>query len=108
MRPRSTIERRLSYRVPAPHGLQVSWTSGGSEVTSGVEDFSICGAFIASQRTLPVGTRLALLFSLPEGEIQVQAIVRNLRADRGMGVEFVSMGGREFEIVLKAYKRLLG
>ena len=56
---------------------------------------------------MPVGTRLSLLFSLPEGEIQVQAIVRNRRAQGGMGVEFVSMGGRDFDLVLKTFRRLL-
>jgi hypothetical protein len=45
---------------------------------------------------------------MPEGEIQVQAVVRSSLAGRGMGVEFVSMGGREFDLILKAVKRLLG
>lgn len=77
-------------------------------VTSRVEDFSASGAFVTTQDTVPVGTRLKLLFSLPEGQIQIQGIVRNLRAGRGMGVEFVSMGGREFDLILKAMRRLLG
>jgi len=106
MRPRSTVERRLNFRVPTPQGLLVSWNSGDRKVDAFAEDFSISGAFIASQHTLPVGTRLTLLLSLPEGKIHVQAIVRNLRPKRGMGVEFVSMGGKEFDLVLTAFKRL--
>jgi hypothetical protein len=87
--------------------LWVSWKFGKSNITSRVEDFSASGAFIASQNTLEIGTRLKLLFSMPEGEIPVQAVVRNLREGQGMGVEFISMGGREFELILKAVKRLL-
>jgi hypothetical protein len=30
-----------------------------------------------------------------------------MRESRGMGVEFVSMGGREFDLIVKTIKRLL-
>jgi hypothetical protein len=86
----------------------VSWKSDEGNTTSRVQDFSASGAFIASEETAAIGTRLKLLFSMPEGEIQVQAVVRSSLAGRGMGVEFVSMGGREFDLILKAVKRLLG
>jgi hypothetical protein len=32
--------------------------------------------------------------------------VRNSRAGQGMGVEFVSVGGKELVLILKALKRL--
>ena len=108
MRPRSHIERRRNPRIATPEGMSASWNSGGSNIISPVGDFSISGAFISSQQPLPVGTRLSLLFSLPEGEIQVQAIVRNRRAQGGLGVEFVSMGARDFDLVLTTFRRLLG
>ena len=76
-------------------------------MVSEVGDFSVSGAFINAQDSVPVGTRLSVLFSLPEGEIQVQAIVRSSRPRCGMGVEFVSMGGREFDLVLKTFRQLL-
>ena len=57
---------------------------------------------------MAVGSRLDLHFLLPEGQIRVQAIVRKVREGRGMGVEFVSMGGREFDLILTAIQRLLG
>jgi hypothetical protein len=41
-----------------------------------------------------------------EGELKIEAVVRNSTATRGMGVEFVSVGGKEVEIILKALKRL--
>ena len=88
--------------------MWVSWEFGKYSITSLVEDFSIGGAFIASHEAMAVGSRLDLHFLLPEGQIRVQAIVRNVREGRGMGVEFVSMGGREFDLILKAIQRLLG
>lgn len=107
MRPRSQSERRRNPRIATPNGLSASWKSGESDLTSAVGDFSVSGAFINSQQPVPVGTRLSLLFSLPEGEIQVQAIVRNSRPDGGIGVEFMSMGWKEFDLVLKTFRRLL-
>jgi hypothetical protein len=107
MRPRSNFERRKVSRIPTPNGLWVSWKSGDTDHTSRVEDFSTSGVFISSEETLPVGKRVKLLFSLPEGQIHVEAIVRNSIKGRGMGMEFVSMGGKEFDIILKAMKRLL-
>lgn len=88
--------------------MWVSWKLGKYDFTSRVEDFSVTGAFIASHETVTAGSRLDLHFSLPEGQIQIQAVVRNTREGRGMGVEFVSMGGREFDLILKAVKRLMG
>jgi hypothetical protein len=108
MRPRSHIERRRNSRIATPDGVSVSWKSGGNNIISAVGDFSISGAFISSQHPVPVGTRLSLLFSLPEGEIQVQAIVRNRRTQGGIGVEFMSMGARDFDLVLRTFRRLLG
>lgn len=108
MRPRSNLERRRNQRIPTPNGLWVSWKVGQYNITSRVEDFSASGAFIASHETLALGSRLDLHFSLPEGQIQIKAIVRNVREGRGMGVEFVSMRGKDFDLILKVIKRLLG
>jgi PilZ domain len=88
--------------------MWVSWKLGDYSITSRVEDFSVSGAFIASHETKALGSRVDLQFALPEGQIKVQAIVRNVREGRGMGVEFVSMQGKDFDLILKAVKRLLG
>lgn len=108
MRPRSNLERRRNLRLSTPNGLWVSCKFGDTVWTSRVEDLSASGAFIATMENPPVGSRLELHFSLPEGHIRIQAVVRNVRSGRGVGVEFVSMGGREFEIVLQVVRRLLG
>jgi hypothetical protein len=108
MRPRSHLDRRRNHRIPTPSGLWVSWKVGDYSLTSRVEDFSVSGAFIASHKTMVPGSRLDLHFSLPEGQIKIQAIVRNVREGLGMGVEFVSMPGKDFELILKVVTRLQG
>ncbi len=75
---------------------------------SRVRDFSALGVFILSETPAARGSRLKLLFSLPEGEIPVQGIVRNSLPGTGMGVEFVGMGGKELDVLLAVAKRLAG
>jgi hypothetical protein len=72
-----------------------------------VQDFSVSGALLETGETIPVGTRLELLFSVPEGEIRVLAVVRSFTPGRGIGVEFVGMKSRAFDLILKLVKRLL-
>jgi hypothetical protein len=69
-------------------------------------DFSASGAFIVTNDVVAVGTPLKLIFAMVEGELKLDAIVRNSTAGRGMGVEFISVGGKELVLILKALKRL--
>ena len=57
MRPRSHLERRRNQRIATPTGMWVSWKSGQRGATSRVEDFSMSGAFIASEETVALGSR---------------------------------------------------
>jgi hypothetical protein len=43
---------------------------------------------------LAAGTPLKLIFAMIEGELKIEAVGRDSTASRGMGVEFVSIGGR--------------
>jgi hypothetical protein len=72
-----------------------------------VRDFSVSGALLVTEETIPVGTRLKLLFSVPEGEIRILAVVRSFAPSRGIGVEFVGIESRAFDLVRKLVKRLL-
>lgn len=99
-------ERRKDRRVPTPSGMWVSWKIEKQRHTSRVLDFSASGAFIVSPETVAVGTVLKLIFAMVEGELNLEAIVRNVMAGKGMGVEFVSVGAKELRLILKALKRL--
>jgi len=107
MRPRSQFERRKNQRIPTPIGLWVSCKFDDRRTTLRVRDFSVSGALLVTEEAIPVGTRLDLLFSVPEGEIRVLAVVRSFTLGRGIGVEFVAMESSAFDLTLKLVKRLL-
>jgi PilZ domain len=107
MRPRSQFERRKNQRIPTPTGLWVSCKFDDRRTTLRVQDFSISGALLVTEEAIPVGSRLDLLFSVPEGEIRVLAVVRSFTPGRGIGVEFVGMESSAFDFILKLVKRLL-
>jgi hypothetical protein len=86
--------------------MWVSWKFEKQRHTSRVLDFSASGAFIVSDDIVAVGTPLKLMFAMVEGELKLEAVVRNARVGKGMGVEFVSVGGKELALILKALKRL--
>jgi PilZ domain len=104
--PASGPERRKDRRVPTPTGMWVSWKFEKQRHTSRVLDFSASGAFIVSNETVAVGTILKLIFAMVEGELKLDAMVRNVMVGRGMGVEFLTVGGKELALILKALKRL--
>jgi hypothetical protein len=106
MRPRSQFERRKNQRIHTPVGLWVSCKFDDRRTTLRVQDISVSGAMIVPEETIPVGARLELLFSVPEGEIRVLAVVRSFKVGQGIGVEFVGMESRAFDLLLKLVKRL--
>ena len=105
-RPVAGPERRKDRRVPTPTGMWVSWRFEKQRHTSRVLDFSASGAFIVTNDVVAVGTLLKLIFAMVEGELKLEAVVRNSTVGRGMGVEFNSVGGKELALILKALKRL--
>jgi len=107
MRPHSHYERRKNQRIPTPTGLWASCKIDDRRITLRVQDFSVSGALLVTEDAIPVRTRLELLFSVPEGEIRVLAVVRSFTPGRGIGVEFVGMDSKAFDLVLKLVKRLL-
>jgi hypothetical protein len=105
-RPEAEPERRKNRRVATPSGMWVSWKFEKRRHTSRVLDFSASGAFIVTDEVVAVGSPLKLIFAMVEGELKLEAVVRNSMAGKGMGVEFVSIGGKQFALILKALKRL--
>jgi hypothetical protein len=69
-------------------------------------DLSASGAFIVTDDVVAVGSPLKLIFAMVEGELKLDAVVRNSAAGKGMGVEFVSVGGKQLALILTALKRL--
>lgn len=99
-------DNRRDARIPVSQGLWVAWTAGGSRIVSRVRDLSPGGVFVSTRDPIAVGTAITMLFSLPEGEIRMQGIVRYSAKDRGFGVEFTKMGPSDRSRLLDLLRRL--
>lgn len=78
----------------------------GSRTVSRVGDVSAGGVFIATTANVSIGTKLQLLFALPEGETRVQGIVRYSDPKKGIGVEFTGMGAGDRARLQEMLRRL--
>ena len=85
-------ENRRSPRLEVPKGIWVAWRLDSSPTVSRVRDLSAGGVFISTREPLASGSPIHLLFSLPEGEMRIEGVVRYSDAGKGMGVEFTRMG----------------
>ena len=99
-------ERRSEHRVPFE--TDVTLDAGGQLLTGLSNDVSLCGMFVATFRSLPVGTRLSLRFRLPSGYVAVTGEVVWTRQARpgivaGMGIEFVSLHDQASEEALTRF-----
>lgn len=63
--------------------------------------------FISTPDPEPVGTVIAILLVVPEGEIRGHATVRNSTSQKGMGIEITAMGAEDTARFRELLKRLL-
>ncbi len=99
-------DNRRNARIAVAQGIWVAWTADGPRIISRVSDLSAGGVFVSTRDPIPVGNAIQMLFSLPEGEIRVQGIVRFSSKERGFGVEFTQMGAADRARLLELLKRL--
>jgi len=104
----SPQSNRRFARVATPKGVWVAWQHDGKHHSvCRVCDLNTGGVFVATPEPVGVGTAISLLFSVPEGEIRAQAVVRNVEPGEGMGVQFTALGGQDTERLRKLLERLL-
>lgn len=106
MQRKRTRDNRRAPRLSVPTGVWVAWYSTGPRTVSRVQDLSLGGVFIATPSPLAVGANLKLLFSLAEGEIHADAVVRFHADGKGMGVEFTHVPPSDRARLEKFVKRL--
>lgn len=87
--------------------MVVAWYGGGLQQVSRVKTLGMGGLFISATIVRPVGTNLTLVFQVPGGVIQAEAVVRNVVPDEGMGLEFTKLGATERALLEQLLKRLL-
>lgn len=98
---------RRYQRISLPKGMTAAWYGGGIQQVSRVQTLSSGGLSLEASITRPVGTSLMLVFEVPGGVVQAQAIVRNVLPGKEMGLEFTSMGDQARALLDDLLKRLL-
>jgi PilZ domain-containing protein len=100
-------QKRRYPRISLPKGMHVAWHGGDLQLFSRVRTLSMGGLFISVPDPPPVGTKLILSFEVPGGNVQAEAIVRNIVPGEGMGVEFTRLRLKDRILLEKLLKRLL-
>jgi len=100
-------KKRQYPRISLPKGMRVAWHGGDLQLFSRVRTLGMGGLFISVSDPPPVGTKLRLSFEVPGGNVQAEAIVRNIVAGEGMGVEFKKLRLKDRILLEDLLKRLL-
>jgi hypothetical protein len=90
--PNKKKESRRYTRVGLPKGMLVAWEHSGICRVSRIGVLAVGGLFITTPEPPPVGDAIQMTFEVPGGEVRARAIVRDSQRNKGMGVEFTSMG----------------
>lgn len=98
---------RRHQRISLPNGMSVAWYGGGDQQISHVKTLGMGGVFLSGSRVRPVGSSLRLVFEVPGGIVQAEAIVRSVSPGEGMGVEFTNMNPQDLVLLERLLKRLL-
>jgi hypothetical protein len=99
--------RRRNKRYETPQGIWVFWRCGGMEDMSKVQDVSVGGLFIETQKVCPVNSTMELHFLVEDGEVQATAIVRYISEKRGMGLQFKTVRSEDQARFSRMIKRLM-
>lgn len=96
-------ERRAAERVA--FGCEVECEGSQPDpIRPRMRDLSATGAFIESTTPVALGTRLALRFQLPGGDVLLSAEVARTTAD-GVGVRFVELTAPDQRLIEDAIAR---
>lgn len=98
---------RRHPRISLPNGMTVAWYGGGFQQVSRVQTLNGGGLSASGDITRPVGSSLMLVFEVPGGVVQAEAVVRNVVPGKEMGLEFTSMGAQARALLDDLLKRLL-
>lgn len=98
---------RRHQRISLPNGMTVAWYGGGFQQVSRVQTLNGGGLSVSGDITRPVGSSLMLVFEVPGGVVQAEAVVRNVVPGKEMGLEFTSMGPHARALLDDLLRRLL-
>src|SRR5438552_15071021 len=84
-------QKRRCPRISLPKGMYVAWHGGDLQLFSRVRTLGRQGLFISFPNPPPVGTKLRLVFEVLGGNVQAEAIVRNIVGGDVLCVEFTNL-----------------
>lgn len=85
----------------------MAWYGGGDSQVSRIRTLGSGGLFLSADHVRPIGTSLTLLFEVPGGFVQAEAVVRDVSPGAGMGVAFTNVGPQARVLLDDLLKRLL-
>jgi PilZ domain-containing protein len=103
----TTLVQRRYERISMPQGMYVAWYGGDEQEVSRVRTMGMGGLFITTHNPPPLGAKLILVFEIPGGSVQADAVVRSVVSDTGMGVEFTRLALSDRILLERLLKRLL-
>src|SRR5215472_6354800 len=103
----TSAKTRRHQRISLPKGMTVAWYGGGLQQESRVKTLNSGGLLVSGSITRPVGSSLMLVFEVPGGVVQAEAVVRNVIPGKEMGLEFTSMGAHARVLLDDLLERLL-
>ena len=107
MTSKASPKTRRHPRISLPKGMTAAWYGGGFQQVSRVKTLNSGGLSLSADITRPVGSSLMLVFEVPGGVVQAEAVVRNVIPGKEMGLEFTSMGSQARALLDDLLKRLL-
>jgi c-di-GMP-binding flagellar brake protein YcgR len=82
---------RYSIRYPFVTDAEMLELESGSRVRGMTSDLSPGGCFVCARRTLDVGGRVRVTLTHEGQKVKMLAVVRVVKAQVGMGLEFLDM-----------------
>jgi hypothetical protein len=107
MTPETASKARRHQRISLPNGMAVAWHGSGVQQVSQVKSLCSGGLSLTASITRPVGTSLTLVFQVPGGIVQAEAVIRNVLPGEEMGLEFTTMGPQARALLDQLLQRLL-
>jgi hypothetical protein len=89
--------QRRYPRITLAKGMKVAWQCDGRRETAVANTIGQGGLFIVTSEPPPLGSTVRLLFHAGGGEVLTSAAVRDSRAGKGMGVEFLGITDEQMQ-----------
>jgi len=100
-------DRRYSIRYPFTADVEMLELKSGTRMIGVTSDLSLGGCFVCARRTLEVGARVRGTLTRGGQKAEVLAVVRVVKAQVGMGLEFLDVD-RSSKATLLAWTERLG